>query len=541
MAATERRHIDALNAHVEGLEAAVGGLNADPEVGTSLRRIARSLQVAAEQIGATEIAAGAQAIQRATDAQLGHSVTSFLERIEQIRSEVVTDDVQILLVEDNKTVAVATSAFLRGGRRTVHVVATAAEAEEALRAHPVDLVILDLILPDRDGRDLLVQLREAPETAHVPVVVLSAKGGSVARAECLAVGADAFMEKPAEPKALRSAVNRLLRHAKARRDAVLDGLTGLPNRVGLNEAFQKRTGHDEPAGSGTKETGRAVAVVRMQGWDRFGDAKGQDAAERILLEASATVHGLLDPGEVLGRWETGQLVALLDAAGADRLERFEAHAEEALGPLAVTDDPSAAVRFECGAVLVPADAGLHDAIAAAERSLLRPAPKPESEPTPAEPAPVADEAPRAPPEPAPPGIAPLARILLVEDDRVTGTLVHHRLVRDGHEVIDFDNGEDAFVFARDGSFDLAVLDVKVPGMDGFELLERLRDIERYANVPIIMLTGMGSEADVIRGLELGANDYMLKPFSPSELLARVRRLLQARRRSALRAVAQDAP
>jgi DNA-binding response OmpR family regulator len=101
------------------------------------------------------------------------------------------------------------------------------------------------------------------------------------------------------------------------------------------------------------------------------------------------------------------------------------------------------------------------------------------------------------------------------------------LVREGFEVMDFLNGEDAFTWAADSDFDLAVLDVKVPGMDGFELLERLRAMPRLDDVPIVMLTGLGSEADVIRGLELGANDYMLKPFSPTELLARVRRLLYA--------------
>jgi DNA-binding response OmpR family regulator len=115
--------------------------------------------------------------------------------------------------------------------------------------------------------------------------------------------------------------------------------------------------------------------------------------------------------------------------------------------------------------------------------------------------------------------------MLVEDDRVTATLIHHRLVREGFEVMDFLNGEDAYEWAEDSSFDLAILDVKVPGMDGFELLERLRAIPRLDAVPIVMLTGLGGEADVIRGLELGANDYMLKPFSPTELLARVRRLV----------------
>jgi len=111
---------------------------------------------------------------------------------------------------------------------------------------------------------------------------------------------------------------------------------------------------------------------------------------------------------------------------------------------------------------------------------------------------------------------------------VTATLIHHRLVRAGFEVMDFLNGEDAYEWASQSAFDLAILDVKVPGMDGFELLERLRSIERLAAIPMVMLTGLGREADVIRGLQLGASDYMLKPFSPTELLARIRRLLHSR-------------
>jgi len=99
------------------------------------------------------------------------------------------------------------------------------------------------------------------------------------------------------------------------------------------------------------------------------------------------------------------------------------------------------------------------------------------------------------------------------------------LVREGFAVMDFLNGEDAYNWAVDSSFELAILDVKVPGMDGFEVLERLRAIPRFNSTPIVMLTGLGGEVDVIRGLELGANDYMLKPFSPTELLARVRRLV----------------
>jgi DNA-binding response OmpR family regulator len=73
---------------------------------------------------------------------------------------------------------------------------------------------------------------------------------------------------------------------------------------------------------------------------------------------------------------------------------------------------------------------------------------------------------------------------------------------------------------------MVILDVKMPGMDGFEVLERLRRTPAFSAVPIIMLTSMGSEADVVRGFQLGADDYVLKPFSPVELSARVWRLLR---------------
>jgi DNA-binding response OmpR family regulator len=71
-----------------------------------------------------------------------------------------------------------------------------------------------------------------------------------------------------------------------------------------------------------------------------------------------------------------------------------------------------------------------------------------------------------------------------------------------------------------------VLDVKMPGLDGFEVLDRLRKDARFGATAVVMLTSMGQEADVVRGFSLGADDYVLKPFSPVELTARVRRLLQ---------------
>lgn len=505
------RRLDALSPQLEGLAAAAAALSAEPDVGVSVRRIARSLQSAAESIGASEVAAGATAIQRATDAQLSRSVGNFLERIGQIRGGAAAGPARVLVVEDNKTIAAATAAYLSGPERDVRVVATAAEAEAALATGEVDVVVLDLILPDRDGRDLLVRLREDARTAALPVVVLSAQGGAVARTECLAVGADDFMEKPADPKALRAAVTRVLRSAAGRSDPVRDALTGLPNRAGLTAAY--RAGAADGGRTGVPVSVVGVSLLALAPVRR---ALGPEAADRYLVELASGIAELLGPGVVVGCWERAELVALLTGRSP---AQARACVEAALAR--VTNGPGLSWLRDAGIETAYAgrlaaarpDAELREVLVAADPCALETGTS------------FTRGAPGAP-IPAPVPFVPRPRrILVVEDDRVTATLLHHRLVRDGYEVKDFLNGEDAYAWALEEPFDLAILDVKVPGMDGFELLERLRGIERLADVPIVMLTGMGRESDVIRGLELGANDYMLKPFSPTELLARVRRLL----------------
>ena len=114
----------------------------------------------------------------------------------------------------------------------------------------------------------------------------------------------------------------------------------------------------------------------------------------------------------------------------------------------------------------------------------------------------------------------MAKILIVEDERSIIDILKFNLVRGGFEVTCADNGDDGFALASGGGFDLVLLDVMLPGLDGFEICKRLR-ASRLA-VPIIMLTAREEENDMVLGLELGADDYITKPFSMKELLARVR-------------------
>jgi two-component system phosphate regulon response regulator PhoB len=102
----------------------------------------------------------------------------------------------------------------------------------------------------------------------------------------------------------------------------------------------------------------------------------------------------------------------------------------------------------------------------------------------------------------------------------------HRLEKEGMEVVHFQDGEAAYEAVSEGRVALAILDVNLPGMSGFELLQRARELPHFRRTPVIMLTAMGRETDVVRGLELGANDYVMKPFSPVELVARIHRILR---------------
>ena len=112
----------------------------------------------------------------------------------------------------------------------------------------------------------------------------------------------------------------------------------------------------------------------------------------------------------------------------------------------------------------------------------------------------------------------MAKILVVEDEKAIADIVAFNLMRDGHEVLTAYDGTEGFQRAQDAGVDLILLDVMLPGMDGFTICRRVRE---QSNVPIIMLTAREEEADKVLGLEIGADDYITKPFSMRELMARV--------------------
>ena len=118
------------------------------------------------------------------------------------------------------------------------------------------------------------------------------------------------------------------------------------------------------------------------------------------------------------------------------------------------------------------------------------------------------------------------RILVVDDEEDILELVRYNLAKEGYHVTGALTGEDALKKARSEFFDLIVLDLMLPGIDGLEVTKILKNNPKTESVPIVMLSAKGEEADIVTGLELGADDYITKPFSPRIMIARVRTVLR---------------
>jgi two-component system phosphate regulon response regulator PhoB len=120
------------------------------------------------------------------------------------------------------------------------------------------------------------------------------------------------------------------------------------------------------------------------------------------------------------------------------------------------------------------------------------------------------------------------RILVVDDEPDILELVQYNLKKDNYDVVGVMSGEEALARVQNSPPDLVVLDLMLPGMDGLEVCKQLKQEPRTTTIPLIMLSARGEEADVVAGLELGADDYLTKPFSPRVLLARIRAVLRRR-------------
>lgn len=511
----ESRYRESLREKRAVLERAEPGVRqGDKEALATVQRVAHVLHGSGATYGFPAISDAAAALEEAEAGEAPRCLDELIHEIVKVASGEDEDGSGekslVLVVDDDPEARLLLETVLteEDGEREIVGVETGRAAWHVLEARDVSLVVLDLFLPDTDGRNLLMRLREKPETAGIPTVVLSGHTSAGTEAECLALGADAFFEKPFDAGAVATFVtSRLRRLEEKERTSRTDPLTGLTNQAALREAYDDEAGQQW-----------ILVFVDLDLFQSVNDRFGRVVGDRVIQQVAAALEGCVPGDAHLSYWGDAKFMILLSGSGSEEMEtdpsltvegcmeRLRAERMEA------PDGETFRVTASLG--VVPAGKGepLEGILDEAEQCVY-----------------LAKEAggnrvvyATADTE------VPVRSILVAEDDNLTASILKHRLEKDGFEVHHYADGREAFEGALEDPVSLAILDVKMPGMDGFELLERLRNVPAYRDVPVIILSSMGSESDVIRGLDLGADDYILKPFSPTELLARVRRLLRKR-------------
>jgi len=479
-----------------------------PESTATVRRIAHSLRGSGATYGFSEITESARMVEESQEDELLPRVEGLIRTLGSVHAGSPAAKTSILIVEDDEDQARYAARALASPDREILEARTAEEAQAILDEREVSLILLDLILPDADGRDFLSRLRQRLTTATVPVVILTVKRASQAKAECVAIGADDFLEKPVKAEALSAVVAARLRLGPVPGSEVdRDPLTGFLNRAAFMEQFRRiRAGitcSGEPA---------AAAILAVDDFDAIVKQHGGRTADAVMRHAAAVLSRNFRSGDVLARsggCEFAVLFPKTNAAGAS-IALGKAHRTLRETPLTLGKGRVLELGFSSGLASLAPGKILVDVLAEAERHLH-----------------LAREAGGGRVVSAQDKIVPPRRRILIADDDELIRLVLQRLFElEGYETLLFSDGRAALDGALQNQVSMIITDGSMPVMDGFELVRRLRTHPNYRAVPVVMLTSMGSEEDVVRGLELGADDYVLKPFSSAELLARVRRLIR---------------
>ncbi len=498
-----------LATRIEALKAARREIAAGTEPMDSVRRIAHTLRGTGSTYGFPEISEAAAALEDSLPAVFNEHLEKLLKTIQEICSvSEMEDKLGILLIDDDPYITDLLRTVLDATNREILIAGTAKEAEALLEEKKISLILLDLILPDTDGRNFLVRLKERPSTANVPVIVLSAKLGAQPKTECFALGADAYYEKPFEVETICAAVSAWLYRTEGNlRESRRDHLTGLPNRAAFREGFQRNVSL-----AGRRNEVVSVAILDLDRFKYVNDTYGHAAGDEVLRRMAAILTGALRKSDLLARWGGEEFVAMFPNTSQEGACMAVRKALEALS-LQEFKGPGGRnfrVTFSAGVAEVAPNTTVEEAVAEADRFLylakaqgrncvLSDKDKP---------------------------VEQTRVILLAEADETVATIVKGRLGREGFAIKHFETGPESLKAALSGGFSLCILDVKLPGLDSMQLLTTLRSSAATAHLPVLLLTSLGKEKDIARGFQLGADDYLVKPFSPLDLVARVRNILR---------------
>ncbi|MCO4746195.1 MAG: response regulator [Proteobacteria bacterium] len=469
-----------------------GGVRSDAAE-RSIRRLAHRLRGSGGTLGFPRVSVAAARTEEASRDALSTELDGLLDEIRRaIRDQSgARSRGAALVVDADPAVASVLQLSLAPYSDEVLIARSLQAARDILRSRPVSIIVVDLGLPDGDARDLISTSGADASLAAVPLVVLSGSMDENERQECLALGATEVHAKPVDPVAFAASARALLGFdGRAESGQTGDSETGLPGPGSLYQAALAARRQNARDGS-------SWAVGFLKCPDAFG----------LMAEVADVLRDFVPPGASLVRWDERTFGVLAGECDGEQLRKLLSDA--------LPRCRSAAARAEAsgwfaGGVMQAATAHPNHVFRMAKRmvELARMAGGDQVVSS------VVGEAKKR------------ARVLLAEDDptfaEAITMILDEQLDLEVHHV---PAGDAAIALAREAAFDLFVLDIDMPGADGLTVLRYLRGNPRYSKTPVVMVSALASDRQMVEGLESGANDYVVKPFSAAVLAARLKRLL----------------
>ncbi|MCX6996771.1 MAG: response regulator [Kiritimatiellaeota bacterium] len=495
-----------LGPRVDALEVALRALLLrETAAEKNIRMIAESLRAASRSYGFAGVFEAARNVEEAPSADLPDRTRDL---IKVLRHELADEPLlasTILLVGEQNTFMEALSRELESQGKETIFATTSAQAQQLLLERDMVFIVLDLFLPDQDGRYLLEILRSKPLTAAIPVIAIAAKVNAEIIGRQLVPEVDGCFAKPADPRKVAEFITSRLRRAhEVTRSARRDILTGLLNRAAFCEAFEHIMRFNE-----TSKEPITLALLEVDGFHTLAQEHGAAVGELALQRVGQVLSASFRATDIVARWSPAQFAILFP--GEDQFGGVRA-IEKAMQALrrqhpATVGGQIFQVTMSAGLAVLARRATVEQAIEEADRFLYTAKSSGGN------------------------------RVITTEttvERRLESVLVFARedisnvlkqlLGNNGFDVMLANKTPEAVLGALTQSrCRLVLLEEENGGLSGFDLLRRIRENPRFNRIPVVML--VANEEHAARALGLGANDYLLKPFTPFAFISRMRYLL----------------
>ena len=499
-----------LGARIDALEmamqAAVGG---DSDAGETVHRMARTVSEQAAELDLITIREAAQRVSSASEARLPRETKALIAAMRAKAGSHRILESHVLVVGGTDELFDSLSARLAAADRVFLRAHGGEDADRLLKQHHVACMVLHLALPDIDGRMLLIRLRENPMTANIPVLILGGRIDELLKEDSLLQPTDDYMEGRPDLDAVTNwLAMRLRRGPESNKPARRDTLTGLMNRASFRETFDQIRDFCQS----TREP-LALANISLRASQPMLGKLDEYEREALLRQFGQRLATSLRATDTVARWGIYEFAILLPGedlpGGTCAVQKIVAAVADQ--PLRQSDGDTLNLAIAVGISAVAPEQALDDVMAETERLAFESATRGGNEIVSA----ASAAAPRKP-----------RRVLLLVRDAVTIRILGQILEKEHLEVTAFSQWDDeARACLRDTRFQLVLIDELLPPDGGLEVLKELREAPANNRLPISVLVTRNDEASIARALDLGANDYMTRPFAPLTFVTRIRRLM----------------